>query len=96
MRPSARRKLALTCHLPIIVALVLFIKPCRNSLSEVGDGSVTYESLSYPNWHWKEDIPELEVKEILHAEHRDTVASEQLFEVLVPHIATKSHTTDTS
>jgi len=55
-----------------------------------GDGTVPYESLSYPTYHWTKQIEKIDTIEIVNAEHRNLVSTKSFFSVLVTNICTKS------
>jgi len=53
-----------------------------------GDGTVPYESLSFPSIYWKDHL-ELKTAEIKNTEHRDTISTEVLLNIIVPEICIK-------
>jgi len=57
----------------------------KAEFSRSGDGTVTYESLSYPNISWKDSL-ELKVEELRQVEHRSIICTELFFDILVPYI----------
>jgi len=60
----------------------------KAEFSRSGDGTVTYESLSYPNIFWMNSL-ELKVQELRQVEHRSIICTELFFDVLVPYICKK-------
>ena len=58
--------------------------------SNIGDGTVCYESLSYPNFNgWAEKIPSFEVFEVSGAGHRFLLSTQSFFKIVVNHVCAK-------
>jgi len=59
----------------------------KSQFCRSGDGTVTYESLAFPNYFW-DQVPGLEYKfaELQNCEHRNAPCTTIFFDVLVPEI----------
>jgi len=62
----------------------------RAQINRSGDGTVTYESLAFPNYHWdKTEGTEYKSAELPNCEHRNAPCTTVFFNLLIPHICTK-------